>query len=714
MREETVEDEVFEEVPVQDDREAEVKKLLGEYFDDSVGTNVDDDIMEQREKALKAYYREPYGNEKEGRSKFITSEAMDTVNWLLPSLLNVFMSQPKPVEFVPSNAEAINEADQMTDYVNYLVMEENPAFSVFYTWFWDALVTKNGFVKYYYKEVDKTYTERYTGLTQEQVALLNQDEAVTILEVVQNGSVQKVEHVPVLPLAIGEGPQGDIAQSLPSPDGTLPVGQAPQQPVQQPLQPQIVDVPLFDVVVDRAVKDKQIKIENIAPSNVFVHNKATCVDDAKFMGIVYYKTRSDLLEDGFDPAVIDELPTTTNTEANTEDEVRNDVNNMYDGTSSIPYYEIYECYAYLPDDYGIDRLHRIILCDKEAMYILEDVEVDEIPIATITPFIKPYSFFGTSIVDMVTDIQSCNTTIWRTMLDYLYTSVFPQWEVLDRAVVNKDDIQRRIPGGLIRTRQLGAIQPINPPPFPAETVGLLERLSALKDARTGVTAFNSGLDPNALKANTSTAGLEMAAAGRQIQDMIARTFAETGIKALYKGIYGLVVKNANEKKVVRLRGSYVEIDPTTWRLPVRVSANVGLGTGTAKAKANDLQQLLALQLQFLPYRVANEKNLYNTLSELVTTIGFKNIDSFLTDPEQVPPPQPKPTPEEVALKQVETDLQKEQIKADVDKYQTDVKAEVEMTKLNVETALKQQALALKYAEGKAPESRTDYFPGVRD
>lgn len=687
--------------------EIDLKKVIGDYFDDSIGTGVNDEIMEQREEALKIYNRKPYGNEQPGRSSFVTSDAMDTVNWLLPSLLNVFMSQPKTVEFVPSNVDAIPEAEQMTDYISYLVMEENDAFSTFYTWFWDALVTKNGFVKWYYKEKIDENEEKYTGLTEQQVGILADNPEIEIVAVEQNGFVETVIPVtPPLPL----GPQ---PQNIMSPDvnaGPVPDLSTPPMPAQ----PQIVQKPLYDVVVIRRTVDKQIKMENVAPSNVMVHNKATCIEDAKFIGITYYKTKSDLLDDGFTEDVIDGLPTTTNTENNTEAEVRNDVNLISDAINTTKYYEIIECFAYIPDENGVEHLRRIVLCDRNAKHILLDERADEIPLATITPFIKPYSFFGTSIVDMVKDVQKVNTTIWRTMLDYMYTSAFPQWEILDRAIVNKDDVQRRVPGGLIRTRQLGSIQPVQLPAFPAEAVGLLDKLRDVKDARTGVTAFNMGLDPNALKANTTTAGIEMAAAGRQIQDMIARTFAETGIKRLYKGLYGLVVRHANEKKVVRLRGSFVEIDPTSWKLPVRVSVNVGLGTGTAKAKVNDLQQLLALQLQFLPYQVANPKNMYNTLAKIVTTLGYKDIDTFLTDPTMVPPPPEKPTPEEVAIKQIEADLQREQMKASMDKYETDVKADVELTKLNVETALKQQALALKYVEGKEPDSKTDYFPGVRD
>lgn len=708
----TVEEDIFPDA-AQVDPDEELKKQLQKYFDDSIGYGDGDDISLEREKALKAFYRQKYGDEQDGRSQFITSDVRDTVNWLLPSLLQVFLSQTNIVEFIPSNKDAIAEAEQMTDYINYIITEENDAFRIFYIWLWDALVTKNGYLKYYYKEDKKTATENYTGISYEQLIALTQNPDISIVDTMQSGSV--VEPVPANPV-FPFGISGDTPMSQ---EGSPSFLTQPQQ-----TEPSFVEKPLYDVTVRRQYSDKRIKIENIDPSHVMVHNKATTVDDARFMAITYYKTKSELLEDGFDAAVIEDLPTTTNTSANSEDDIRGEVNLADDSANAENYYEILECYAQVPDDLGHDKLHRIVLCDKNDMHILEDVEVDEIPIAVVTPFIKPYSFFGTSVADLVTDIQRVNTTLHRQLLDYIYTSVMPQWEVLDRAIVNKDDIQRRIPGGLVRTRQLGSVQPITQPPFPTEIVGLLDRLRDLKDARTGVTAFNSGLDPDALKANTSTAGLEMGAAGRQIQDMIARTMAETGFTKLFMGIYGLVVKNVNEKKIIRLRGSFVEIDPTSWRLPVRVSANVGLGTGTAKAKIHDLQQMLALQLQFMPYRVANEKCLYNTMSKIVGLAGFKDIDSFLTNPDLVPPPPKTPTPEEVEQQRIQADLQKEQMRSDIDSYKADIKAqtdkyradldaEVKLTELNVETALKQEALALKFAEGKAGE-RTDYFPGIRD
>jgi hypothetical protein len=321
---------------------------------------------------------------------------MDTVNWLLPSLLNVFMSQPKTVEFVPSNADAIPEAEQMTDYISYLVMEENDAFSTFYTWFWDALVTKNGFVKWYYKEKINENEEKYSGLTEQQVGILADNPEIEIVASEQNGFVEQViPATPPLPL----GPQ----QNLMSPD--VPAGPVPVPDSQIPAQPQIIQKPLYDVTVIHRTVDKQIKMENVAPSNVMVHNKATSIEDAKFIGITYYKTKSDLLDDGFTEDVIDGLPTTTNTEHNTEAEVRNDVNLISDSINTTKYYEIIECFAQVPDEYGVEHLRRIVLCDRDAKHILLDEPADEIPLATITPFIKPYSFFGTSIVDMVKDVQ---------------------------------------------------------------------------------------------------------------------------------------------------------------------------------------------------------------------------------------------------------------------------------------------------------------------
>lgn len=671
--------EEFEEQSLPDNSSEEyIKRELQRYMDSSIGRD-DDEIVYDREDNLKRFYSQPLGNETEGRSQFVSSECRDAVMWALPSLLNVFLTADKIAEFTPSCEAAIKQAEQQTDLINYLVTQENDAFKVFYTWFFDALVTKNGFVKYYYDEEVSVKDEMYSGISDMAFAKLVADENV---EVVSSEEVTN-----------------DMVQELPN--GTY----AP------------VPVKTFNVQVRRRSVEKKYKIENIAPEDILIDKKATCIEDARFVGIRYEKTKSDLIEAGFPEAVVDTLSKGDGRYLNSESDVRDDVNmitDVIDDTDDY-YYPIMECYAYIDENNdGIDELHRIVVNGIESnMEILQDDVVDEIPVASLTPFIKPYSMFGMSMVENVKDLQNVNTVLWRNMLDYLYSTAQPMWELLDRAVVNKDDLQTRIPGGYIRTRQIGSVVPVNNPPMQPEFFGFFDRLNAMRDMRTGVTPLNSGLDKDALKANNATSGLEMMSAGRQLLDCIARCFAETGIKRLFRGILGLVTKYQDVPTTIRLRGGFVSIDPTTWEHPVNLSVNVGLGTGTAKTRAADMQQVMALQLQLMPLGVASPQNIFNSAMKVMEILGYKDGTSFFTDPSTIPPQPHKPSMEELQEQKNKMDFQAKQLEAEMDKYKVDRQADVELTKLSVDTALKREALQLKAKEGKVSE-RTDYFPGVPD
>lgn len=668
---ESLEDEA---APVEDTEEI-IKRRLEEYLNDSVNGLGDDEIPEERAKALKRYFGKPLGTEVAGRSQFVTTECRDAVLWMLPSLLNVFLTAEKIAEFMPSQMEAVEQAQQQTDYINYLITQENNAFEIFTTWFWDALVTKTGFVKYYYDEEEKTSKESYSGISEMEASRVIQDPEVSVLNLTP---VQKTLPVPT--------PQGVVEQA----------------------------VTFYDLDVERVIRKKKYVVENIAPEDVITHSMATSIDDAKFVAIVYKKTYSEMLEMGFTEDFVDSLPVVSSDERTEEGDIRSDVNLEEDYNTSTDYYEILECYAYVDGNGdGLDELHKILVCGRDSLTILDDEEVDEIPIASISPLPKPYSLYGMSLVENLIPLQDVNTALWRNCLDYLYTTVQPQWEIVDRNIVNKDDIQQRIPGGFVRTKQIGSIQPISNPPLNPEFFSFFDRLDNMRDTRSGVTPLNSGLDKNALKSNTASNNIELSAAGRQIQDFIARSFAETGIKKLFKGLQGLVIKYQDAPTIIRLRGQFIEIDPRTWKYPVNVSVNVGLGTGTAKQKAADIQQILALQLQFMPLGISNAQNVYHGFSKLLEVSGYKDIQNWATDPSTLPPPEPKPTAEEIEAKRIELDFQAKMAKVNQDKYDTDVKAQVDMSKLAVDAALKDKAIKEKVATARKNKT-VDYFPGVRD
>ena len=124
--------------------EEELVARIQEEITDSLGYG--DEISKQREKAMEYYYGLPFGNEVEGRSQFIDSTVQDTIEWIKPSLMRVFAAGDDMVKFTPHGPEDVPMAEQASDYVNYVFTKDNPGFEILYSWFTDALLSKNGIV----------------------------------------------------------------------------------------------------------------------------------------------------------------------------------------------------------------------------------------------------------------------------------------------------------------------------------------------------------------------------------------------------------------------------------------------------------------------------------------------------------------------------------------------------------------------------------------
>jgi len=118
-------------------------RQLQAYEDDA--SRYVDLISSQRLSSLREYYREPYegDDELDGWSTIVTSEVQDTVEWVLPELLDVFTSTDKAVEFEPRKAQDVQGAEQATDTCNYVFYQQNNGFLTLYTAFKDALMVQN-------------------------------------------------------------------------------------------------------------------------------------------------------------------------------------------------------------------------------------------------------------------------------------------------------------------------------------------------------------------------------------------------------------------------------------------------------------------------------------------------------------------------------------------------------------------------------------------
>jgi len=118
----------------------------------------------------------------DGRSRAVSSDVSDTIEGLMPQLMDIFSGGDEVVKFAAVGPEDTDAAEQETDYVNHVFMQKNPGFMVLYSFIKDALLSKNGIVKVWWEEEEREQRETYYDLTDEQFAMIAASPDVDIVE----------------------------------------------------------------------------------------------------------------------------------------------------------------------------------------------------------------------------------------------------------------------------------------------------------------------------------------------------------------------------------------------------------------------------------------------------------------------------------------------------------------------------------------------------
>lgn len=155
-------------------------------------------LMEDRAQAM-AYYQGDMSQDMphiDGRSSAVSTDVSDTIEGLMPALMDIFAGSDEVVRFEPVGPEDEQAAEQETDYVNYVFMQQNPGFMVLYGFIKDALLSKTGLVKVWWEEREQEERETYYDLTEEQFAMLSMavaqsDGAMEIVAHTVNGDEAK-------------------------------------------------------------------------------------------------------------------------------------------------------------------------------------------------------------------------------------------------------------------------------------------------------------------------------------------------------------------------------------------------------------------------------------------------------------------------------------------------------------------------------------------
>ena len=596
----------------------------------------DGKLTEQRSDALDRYYGKKYGNEQEGRSQIVTRDVADVIEWIMPSLMKIFTSGDQVVKFEPQGPEDVEMAKQSTDYVNYVIMRQNPGFHTIYQWFKDALLQKNGVIKHYWDDSSETLREEYKNLTEEEFMALLVDD-----------NVEVKEHTEVI-----------NEEGVPS---------------------------SHDVVVNRTYADGQVRIEPVPPEEFLIDKYAKTIDTARFVAHRVKRTKSELLEQGYPKSKIENV--FNNDEADYKAERLSRFSHEQDNSPEGDIDDgvwVTECYLRVDfDNDGIAELRKVTKVGDE---LLDNEAVDSVPFSSLTPIPMPHKFYGLSIYDLISDLQLIKTTLMRNLLDNMYLTNNGRYEVVE-GQANLDDLMTSRPGGIVRVRTPGAVNPLGTPQLDQNSFNMLGYLDSIREERTGVSKNSMGLSENGLKSHQTATGVgQMMTAAQQKIELIARIFAETGMKDLANSVYMLVQKFEKPEKIVRLNNRWTTLYPHEWKEKLDCVAQVGLGFGNKDMNLMHLGRL-SQTIQMIAQHPAagmllKPKNVYNLVAEQIKAMGMKNVDDFITDPgDQDVPKRQGPSPEEQA-KQMEAQLKAEEIK-------------VKLQKLQQESAIKQQEMQLE-------------------
>ncbi len=653
----------------------ELRAALGAQIE--AAESAADEIGRERADLFERYMAEPYGDEVEDRSRVVMSDVADTVEWIMPELMELFTAGDRIVAFEPQGPEDEEAAEQETDAVNYVFFRQNDGWHVLYEFLKDGLVQKTGYIKRRWEERETVTTEEYDGLSEEewQGLLLGwQDEGVEV-EVMREDVTR------------------EVAQG---PDGTVVEGPAS-----------------ISVEVRLTRREGRVVVESVPPEEVLVAprwNRVT-LDGCPFVAHRRRVTVSDLIELGYDRKQVMSLP------AAGEDDSEERVERFSTAGSSEPAEReeidpsmrevlVHECYVRLDwDGDGRAELRRVMVAGpgNEILRLADgrpdNEEVEDQPFSAWTPIPIPHRHYGRSVAELVRDLQRVKTVLTRQLLDNVYLTNNPTREIAEPGIgpATLSDLLTERPGKIVRTAAPGMYREWSPPQFVAQMMPVIEYVDTLRENRSGVTRYNQGLDADALN-QTATGIRKIMTASMKKLLLYARTAAELGLRHLFRGIHGDLRRHASKPMLMRLRGRYVSIDPREWRDRADMTVRIGLGTGDRELQAAFLERIIAEIKEHLlaGSPMATLDRLYKAYERYIAIAGFKNAEEFFVNPRdaqaqpqmQAQRPDPAAAVAQIEMAKIQQRQAEAERKAQVELEKARLEDDRERDRMNMEMALK--------------------------
>ena len=625
-----------------------------------------DQLVQSHVDGLSAYMQEKLGNEVEGRSQVVMSDVADTVEWVMPSLMKIFYGGHKVLNLDPVEIEDEPKAPIMEEKVNFDMQKGLNGYLLLHDWFKDALLGKYSVVKYWWETGKKTKHMEYTGVTLQELEALHTEPDIEIREVSEDEDGFNVKCVKKI----------DISK------------------------PMAEVVPPEEMIVD-------------------VHSGSE-LSKSKFVAHKKRVHKNHLKKYGLKPKEISSTRESFDTGEMLTDERFKDLGGsdfIHDDIESDFVY-IYECYLNDYDDEGDEIPMKVVIFGDKVIDVEENT-YGKPPFCGLTTIRIPHRFAGRSLAELVFELQKLKTALIRSILDNLYYQNNGV-TVVNPYRINMDDvIDRNEPGAkwrtLYDTDPKSAFAPVPVSPMAPQAFSLLEVVDTIKEKRTGITSYNQGLDSKSLN-KTATGISQIMGASQQRMELIARMFAETGVRELFQAFVDMNLDFFDREQAIKVGKEWATINPQDIDGQFDVTIEVGVGTGSQEIKINQLTNMLQMSAPLLEQGVVSPEDMQALLKEIYLLMGHKNTEKFVGggNKQQINP---------MAYQQLQQQAQQlqQQLQQAVDKIkQMEADRTINMEELKIKRfkaesdrvidekklALDEKEIVLKYTEEEVSDKQT--------
>lgn len=561
----------------------------------------------ESEIALEYYLGMPFGDEEEGFSSLVSTDVQDVIEADMPSLVRTFLGSSNIMKFesLSEAPEDIQEAEDKTKYVNWLIRKQPESFSTLHGWMKNAEIQKISVLKYFIEDTLKTTEHTYENISDFELAAIE--------ESLEGEDVKKI----------------DIVESIEK-DGTQE----------------------FDVTFKVTRGQQKLQIVGIPPESFRVSRLTTCLEDAELVGDDEILTRGELLSQGFSREIISTLNriggvgTTSNHTTKATSNLKNinfrdeegdtdnsDGNEITDWASE----EVRIQNLYVKIDFDNDGIAERRYIRKSNNTLLLNEPFPHVPYAALSAILMPHKLIGRSRAELVMSTQRAKSVMLRGMADNTYATNNPR--IAANKNVNLDDLLTFQLNGVVRVENdnspVQSLMPLEIPFVGDKILLTLNYLDQQRANRTGALATSQGLNADDLNEETATRFNGIQATGKEKVELVARVFAETGWKKLFEGVAWTVSRYQNTEIETMVLGKALTVNPADWKFDHHATSEVGLAISDNDESISTLTAISQdqLQLKSVGSPLIDDVKIFNVRERLIKATGLGNISDFYNNPE---------------------------------------------------------------------------------